>query len=173
MNTSAAPLQGSDTAPARFGGWFSRAKRSIDALPIHLPVHLGSAGTTQTRAAPMRVLGFDQALVWVTIALLAWGMVMVYSASIALPDNPRFIRQGYGPYFFLTRHIASLIVAFIAALTEAGSLTSQIWVATLPAPAMRLSVSPRFRNRVANARRRCSTVCRSSTCQRSSNAANW
>ena len=86
MNTSSATLHTSDAAPGRFGGWFGRAKRSIDALPIHLPVHLGSAGTTQTKAAPMRVLGFDQALVWVTIALLAWGMVMVYSASIALPD---------------------------------------------------------------------------------------
>ena len=36
-----------------------------------------------------RVLGFDQALVWVIVALLALGLVMVYSASVALPDNPR------------------------------------------------------------------------------------
>ena len=52
----------------RFAGWFSRAKSGIDALPIHLPVRLGSAGMTQTKAAPVRVLGFDQALVWVTVA---------------------------------------------------------------------------------------------------------
>ena len=62
---------------------------------MHLPVRLGNAGMTQTKAAPVRVLGFDQALVWVTVALLAWGLVMVYSASIALPDNPRFARAGY------------------------------------------------------------------------------
>ena len=46
-------------------------------------------------AAPARVHAFDPALLWVTVALLAWGLVMVYSASIALPDNPRFGR--YAP----------------------------------------------------------------------------
>jgi len=100
----------------RFAGWFSRAKSGIDALPIHLPVRLGSAGMTQTKAAPVRVLGFDQALVWVTVALLAWGLVMVYSASIAMPDNPRFARAGYSPVFFLTRHAASLVIAFLGGL---------------------------------------------------------
>jgi cell division protein FtsW len=103
--------------PPRFWeGWFSRAKSGMDALPMHLPVRLGSAGMTQTKAAPVRVLGFDQALAWVTLALLAWGLVMVYSASIAMPDNPRFARAGYSPAFFLTRHIASIVVAFVAAL---------------------------------------------------------
>ena len=100
----------------RFGGWFRRAKSGIDALPMHLPVRLGNAGMTQTKAAPVRVLGFDQALVWVTVALLAWGLVMVYSASIALSDSPRFARAGYTPTFFLTRHAASLVIAAIAGL---------------------------------------------------------
>ncbi|KWT81623.1 MULTISPECIES: putative lipid II flippase FtsW [unclassified Variovorax] len=102
--------------PRFWEGWFSRAKSGMDALPMHLPVRLGSAGMTQTKAAPVRVLGFDQALAWVTVALLAWGLVMVYSASIALPDNPRFARSGYGPSYFLTRHIASIVIAFVAAL---------------------------------------------------------
>jgi cell division protein FtsW len=97
-------------------GWFSRAKTSMDALPMHLPVRLGNAGMTQTKAAPVRVLGFDQALAWVTLALLAWGLVMVYSASIALPDNPRFARAGYSASYFLTRHVASIVIAFVAAL---------------------------------------------------------
>ncbi|MDN8616722.1 putative lipid II flippase FtsW [Variovorax ginsengisoli] len=100
----------------RFSGWFSRAKSGIDALPMHLPVRLGNAGMTQTKAAPVRVLGFDQALVWVTVALLAWGLVMVYSASIALSDSPRFTRAGYTPTYFLTRHAASLVIAAIAGL---------------------------------------------------------
>jgi cell division protein FtsW len=103
-------------SPRFWEGWFSRAKTSMDALPMHLPVRLGNAGMTQTKAAPVRVLGFDQALAWVTLALLAWGLVMVYSASIAMPDNPRFARAGYSPAFFLTRHIASIVVAFVAAL---------------------------------------------------------
>ena len=98
-----------------------RARKSIDALPVHLPVHLGGAGMSQTKAAPVRVLGFDQALLWVIIALLAWGLVMVYSASIAIADNPRFARAGFGHTYFLTRHMFSLVVAFVA-----GLLTFQV-----------------------------------------------
>ncbi|RYY96088.1 MAG: putative lipid II flippase FtsW [Comamonadaceae bacterium] len=99
------------------GDWFRRAARSgIDALPMHLPVRLGSGNVSQTKAAPMHVLGFDQALVWVTVALLAWGLVMVYSASIALGDNPRFARAGYSQGFFVLRHAMFLAIAFVAAL---------------------------------------------------------
>jgi len=98
-----------------------RARKGMDALPVHLPVHLGGAGMTQTKAAPVRVLGFDQALLWVVIALLAWGLVMVYSASIAIADNPRFARAGFDHTYFLTRHMFSLVAAFVA-----GMLTFQV-----------------------------------------------
>ena len=67
-----------------------------------------------TPAQPSRALGFDQALVWVVLALLLLGMVMVYSASVALPDNPKFAR--YTPTHFLSRHALSLAIAFVAAL---------------------------------------------------------
>ena len=63
---------------------------------------------------PGKLSGIDQALVWVTVALLAWGLVMVYSASIAMPDNPKFAR--YAPSHFLTRHLISIVVAAVAAL---------------------------------------------------------
>jgi len=62
----------------------------------------------------VRAQGFDQALLWVTVALLAFGLVMVYSASIAMPDNPKFSR--YAHTYFLTRHAVSLAIAFVAAL---------------------------------------------------------
>src|SRR3954467_14528687 len=65
-------------------------------------------------AAPVRVQGFDQPLLWVTVALLAFGLVMVYSASIALPDNPKFAR--YAHTHFLVRHLYSLAFAFVVAL---------------------------------------------------------
>lgn len=65
-------------------------------------------------AGPVRVHGFDPALLWVTVALLAWGLVMVYSASIALPDNPKFHR--YAHTFFLTRHALFLVLSFAAGL---------------------------------------------------------
>ena len=71
----------------------------------------------------MRIAGFDQALVWVTVALLMWGLVMVYSASVAMPDNPKFAR--YAHTHFVTRHVLSLVVAFIVAM-----LAFQVPIAT-------------------------------------------
>ncbi|NPC56074.1 putative lipid II flippase FtsW [Caenimonas soli] len=65
-------------------------------------------------AQPVRVQVFDQALLWVTVALLAFGLVMVYSASIALPDNPKFAR--YAHTHFLLRHAAFMVLSFIVAL---------------------------------------------------------
>jgi cell division protein FtsW len=58
--------------------------------------------------------GIDQVLVWVVVALLMWGMVMVYSASIALPDSPKFAR--YAQTHFVFRHIISLLIGFAVAL---------------------------------------------------------
>ena len=74
-------------------------------------------------AGPSRVQAFDQALVWVTIALLAFGLVMVYSASVAMPDNPKFAR--YASTHFLVRHAAFMVLSFVVAL-----LAFQVPVAT-------------------------------------------
>jgi cell division protein FtsW len=79
-----------------------------------LPVRVGGTDYRQTTSTPARVLGFDQALLWVVVALLAWGLVMVYSASIAMPDNPRFGK--IASTHFLVRHVLSLVVGFVAAL---------------------------------------------------------
>ena len=73
-----------------------------------------SAQLTSSGSAPSRVVGFDQALLWVTVALLAWGLVMVYSASIAMPENPRFAK--YTHTYFLIRHVAWLLMSFAVAL---------------------------------------------------------
>jgi cell division protein FtsW len=69
---------------------------------------------TPGQARGDKVSAFDQALAWVTVALLAWGLVMVYSASIALPDNPKFAR--YDHSFFLQRHALFVALAFVAGL---------------------------------------------------------
>jgi cell division protein FtsW len=61
-----------------------------------------------------RLAGFDRALVLVSIGLLALGLVMVYSASIALPDNPKF--ANYSPTYFLTRQALFIGIGFVAAL---------------------------------------------------------
>jgi len=73
-------------------------------------VHLGSA-------QPTRIMGFDQPLVWVVLALIATGLVMVYSATIALPDNPRFAR--YEPTHFVVRHAIAIVIALAAAAVTA------------------------------------------------------
>ena len=65
-------------------------------------------------ALPVRQSSVDQPLIWVTVALLAWGLVMVYSASIAMPENPRFSK--YTHTYFLTRHAIWLVLSFVAAL---------------------------------------------------------
>jgi len=73
---------------------------------------------------PARLLGFDRTLVCVVVALLALGLVMVYSASVALPDNPKFAR--YTPGYFLSRHIMFMAIAVVAALV-AVQVPVAIW----------------------------------------------
>ncbi|MBK5204185.1 MAG: putative lipid II flippase FtsW [Polaromonas sp.] len=92
-------------------GWFSGiGKAAADVLPVRL----GGQSLPGTLATPVRMAGFDKALVWVTVALLMWGLVMVYSATIAMPDNPKFAR--YAHTHFLLRHVLSLVVAFVVAV---------------------------------------------------------
>jgi cell division protein FtsW len=59
---------------------------------------------------------YDQGLAWSAILLLTLGLVMVYSASIAVAENARF--TGGNPGYFLGRHAtfvaASVIVALFA-----------------------------------------------------------
>src|SRR6185436_1422109 len=92
---------------ARFAGLFRRDKSQGDALPVRDWINVSSG-------QPARLLGFDQAMVWVIVALVALGLVMVYSATVAMPDNPKFSR--YAPTFFLTRHIMSLVIATLCGL---------------------------------------------------------
>lgn len=58
--------------------------------------------------------GIDQALIWMLVALIAWGLVMVYSASIAMPENPKFAR--YTHTHFLVRHGISIAAAMVLGL---------------------------------------------------------
>ena len=84
---------------------------------------MSTFGTRLNSSAPTRVVSFDQPLLWVTLVLLIWGMVMVYSASIAMPENPRFAK--YTHTYFLTRHVLWLAMSFVAAV-----LAFQVPVAT-------------------------------------------
>ncbi|MGN6665628.1 MAG: putative lipid II flippase FtsW [Trinickia sp.] len=66
------------------------------------------------RPVRSRMLDYDHALLWAVIALLSLGVVMVYSASIAMPDSPKY--AAYHTYAFLLRHVISLVVASTAAI---------------------------------------------------------
>ena len=79
--------------------------------------------------AATRIAGFDTALVWCVVAMLSLGLVMVYSASVALPDSPKY--KLYAPTFFLSRHALSLAIAFIAALVVV-QLPIKLWERAAP-----------------------------------------
>ena len=57
--------------------------------------------------------GLDTTVLWLMGTLLLWGLVMVYSTTIGMPDNPKFAK--YTQLHFLSRHMLSLGIAVIAA----------------------------------------------------------
>ncbi|RYF59003.1 MAG: cell division protein FtsW, partial [Comamonadaceae bacterium] len=111
MNSASANSARSPGLLQRLRGWMGGTPSAAADV---LPVRVGGTEYRQTTTTPASVLGFDQALVWVVIGLLAWGLVMVYSASIAMPDNPRFGK--IAPTHFLMRHTMALVIGFVAAL---------------------------------------------------------
>ena len=73
-----------------------------------------STGLNRIRPTRSTMLEYDHTLMWVVIALLGLGLVMVYSASIAMPDSPKY--ASYTTNHFLLRHIVSLVVGLGAAI---------------------------------------------------------
>jgi cell division protein FtsW len=65
-------------------------------------------------ASPASAQSADFAMLWVVAALLLIGLVMVYSASIALPDSSRF--ANYAPTHFLLRHLMAMLIGVAAGL---------------------------------------------------------
>ena len=80
--------------------WFG-ASRDANAMPR----------LAQQRS---KMMEYDQPLVWVTIILMLFGMVMVYSASISLPDSPKY--ANYKNHHFLMRQCIFVVVSLIAGL---------------------------------------------------------
>jgi len=92
----------------RLAGWFGRSDpEAMPAIPTRNTLYGRSS-----LSSPVR--GFDQALLWVAVALLVFGLIMVYSASVALPDNPKFAR--YAHTHFLVRHAFFIAISFVVAL---------------------------------------------------------
>jgi cell division protein FtsW len=83
---------------------------SLD-LPVHLPVRVGDH-ELHTGAFPY-LRRVDAWLISIVVSLLLFGLVMVYSASIALPENPKF--NAYSHTHFLWRHLWALGMGAVGA----------------------------------------------------------
>ena len=88
---------------ARLAARRARAE-AVDALPVR---------DRFEAARPGRVHGFDHALALGVTALVLLGVLMVYSASVALPDSPKYAR--YEPTHFLVRHALAIGLGLCAA----------------------------------------------------------
>lgn len=103
-----------ETTPAQAyasssSGWMSRGH-------IRHFFNRFTEGSDPSAMASLRAVndpGYDRTLIGIVTALLLWSTVMVYSATIALPDNPKF--SGYTPYHFLIRHVLFIFIGTIAA----------------------------------------------------------
>ncbi len=62
---------------------------------------------------PRAMLTWDASLAWCTLILLALGLVMVYSASIAMAEASS--HTGYRAWYFLARHAVFVAIGLVAA----------------------------------------------------------
>lgn len=74
---------------------------------------MASSGLNSVRPGRTRILDYDPALLAVVVATVLFGLVMVYSASIALADGPRF--ESLARHHFLLRHAAFVVLGAIVA----------------------------------------------------------
>ncbi|MFC4275251.1 putative lipid II flippase FtsW [Achromobacter aloeverae] len=72
-----------------------------------------TASVNAVRPGRTRMRSFDMPLVIASSTLLALGLLMVYSASIALADGPRY--ASYGQYYFVVRHGAFVTTGLVVA----------------------------------------------------------
>ncbi len=82
------------------------------ALPAFFSVD--NAPTDTRFGQRSNMLEYDQALLWVTALLLLLGLVMVYSASVGLPDSPKY--ANYKNHHFLARQAGFIVVGLFAGL---------------------------------------------------------
>jgi cell division protein FtsW len=85
------------------GGLFNRPPRNMRPSYGHL--YVGA------QRAPAEL---DTVLLWSVVALLLYGLVMVYSASIATAEGSKF--SGHQQTYFLVRHAVFLAVGVVAAV---------------------------------------------------------
>src|SRR5690606_325645 len=82
------------------------------------------AGTATARSGRTGMPLLDAPLIIVCATLVLFGLLMVYSASIALADGPRY--ANYGRFYFVTRHGVFIAMGVIAALVTL-TVPMRVW----------------------------------------------
>jgi cell division protein FtsW len=85
-------------------------------MKLQLPLFGSSPAQAPLRGVEQRskMMEYDQPLIWVVVLLMLFGMVMVYSASISLPDSPKY--ASYSNAHFLIRQALFIAVSLFAGL---------------------------------------------------------
>ena len=98
----------------KFWGVKSADAEAVGHIPVRVNVSHGSHRAYGNNTQPTAFQSIDVPLMWVLITIVIWGVVMVYSASIAMPDNPKYAY--YSHMHFLMRHLISIVVATVFGL---------------------------------------------------------
>ncbi|MDR2173517.1 MAG: putative lipid II flippase FtsW [Burkholderiales bacterium] len=89
----------------------------------------GLGAETLKKRGRRAMAAYDASLLWTALILLALGLVMVYSASIAMAEASSY--TGYRPWYFLARHTAFMMVALLCAVV-AFQLPMATWQKLAP-----------------------------------------
>ncbi len=88
--------------------WLQRLRLAPGEGPaMPMPVRVRYVGPTASR-----MLDYDQNLLWVIVLLLAFGLVMVYSATIAIPEDPHFAH--WSQFHFFWRDLAAIVLGLLS-----------------------------------------------------------
>lgn len=91
---------------------FKRWKGNANNQKIVIPVRGGASAWLPHSTTQTRVEKIDMPLIWVLLGVLVFGVVMVFSASVALPDDPRFSRLP--STYFVVKHVISTGLGLVA-----------------------------------------------------------
>jgi len=85
-------------------------------MKFQLPLFGSVAAQAPLRGVAQRskMMEYDQPLIWVVMLLMLFGMVMVYSASISLPDSSKY--ANYSNAHFLIRQALFICISLVASL---------------------------------------------------------
>ncbi|AON52639.1 putative lipid II flippase FtsW [Herbaspirillum seropedicae] len=103
--------------------WLGGLKEAAPAAAGRVRSGRGGASGSIGFEQRSRMMEYDQPLIWVVLLLMLFGMVMVYSASVALPDSPKY--ASYSNYHFLIRQAIFIVLSIIA-----GALAFRVRIET-------------------------------------------